>query len=84
MVLTAAAIELIDLRPTTAAGLIALVAYAQAADTDGVGWPDGLYVDVNDPGPTKTRSWQHFLIQNLSEILPAMVDADSLARRTAA
>lgn len=51
---------------------------------DGVGWPDGLYVDVNDPGPTKTRSWQHFLIQNLSEILPAMVDADSLARRTAA
>ena len=35
--------------------------------------PDALYVDVNDPGPTQTRSWHYFLIQNLSEILPEVL-----------
>jgi hypothetical protein len=65
-----AAIELVNLRPTTFAGVAALLQYAISADCDGETWPRSLLSDDE----TKTRSWHHFLIQNLAEILPGMVE----------
>jgi hypothetical protein len=67
---TDAAIELITVLPTTAAGLLALLEYATiSADRDGELWPTGLQSDDGK----RTRSWHHFLIENLSEILPRFV-----------
>ena len=68
---TDAAIELLTVRPTTALGLIALLQYATAADRDGETWPSEL---LSDDG-TKTRSWHHFLIENVADVLPGMVQA---------
>ncbi len=56
-----AACTLVAERPTTFAGVIALLAYVNYADTDGEGWPDSLYADDTC---TKTRSWHYFLVQN--------------------
>jgi hypothetical protein len=67
---TDAACVLVTERPTTIAGVLALLSYANKADTDGEGWPDALYADETC---TKTRSWHFFLIEGLSEILPSMV-----------
>jgi hypothetical protein len=64
-----AAIELVTVLPTTAAGLLALLEYAIFADRDGELWPTGLQSDDGK----RTRSWHHFLIENLSEILPRFV-----------
>lgn len=69
---TDAACALLSEGPTTMAGCIALLKYAVEADTDGMSWPEGLYRDVNDPGPTMTGSWQQLLIANLAEILPEL------------
>jgi hypothetical protein len=66
---TDAAIELITVLPTTAAELLALFEYAISADRDGELWPTGLQSDDGK----RTRSWHHFLIENLSEILPRFV-----------
>ncbi len=44
-------------------------AYANAADTDGEGWPSDLCYDESD----KRRSWHFFLIENLAEVLPGMM-----------
>jgi hypothetical protein len=66
-----AAIKLINIRPTTPAGIIALLNYAISADRDGETWPEEL---VADDGET-IRSWHYFLIQNLAEILPGLMAA---------
>jgi hypothetical protein len=66
---TDAACVLVSICPTTMAGIIALLRYANAADVDGVGWPDQLQSDDGK----RARSWHHFLIENLSEILPRFV-----------
>jgi hypothetical protein len=58
---TDAAIKLVDVRPTTAAGIIALLEYVLLCERRGDGWPDGL-VDEND----KPRSWHYFLMENLA------------------
>ena len=59
-----AAIELLSVTPTTMAGLCALVEHAVTSDVDGRMWPEDLV-----SGDGKTRSWQHFLLENISEAL---------------
>jgi hypothetical protein len=66
---TNAACALIAVRPTTIAGVLALLHYANAADVDGETWPGELESDDGD----KTRSWHYFLIEALAEVLPGMV-----------
>jgi hypothetical protein len=61
-----AAIELLNVHPTTMAGVVALLNYAIAADRDGETWPPELGADDGE----SVRSWHHFLIRNLTEILP--------------
>jgi hypothetical protein len=68
---TDAACVLVSICPTTIAGIIALLRYANAADTDGEAWPREL---ASDDG-TKTRSWHYFLIDMIVEALPGMVSA---------
>jgi len=60
-----AAVELVNVLPTTRAGVIALMQYANANDTDGEAWPPEL---ISDDG-TKIRSWQYFLIENVAAAL---------------
>lgn len=66
---TDAACVLVTVRPTTIAGILALLHYANAADNDGEAWPREL---ASDDG-TKTRSWHYFLIEAIAEALPSMV-----------
>jgi hypothetical protein len=70
---TEAACALVSIQPATLAGVFALLSYAHSADTDGEGWPTDLQTD--DGGKTRSRSWHYFLIQNLAEILPGLVQA---------
>ena len=68
-----AACVLVTERPTTVAGVLALLAFSNAADTDGEGWPHDLCEDADST--TRTRSWHFFLIKNLAEALPGMMGA---------
>jgi hypothetical protein len=68
-----AACVLVTICPTTLAGVLALLEYANAADTDGEGWPSHLYED--DETSTHSRSWHSFLIDRLAEALPGIVGA---------
>jgi hypothetical protein len=68
---TDAACVLVTVRPTTIAGVLALLQYANAADKDGEAWPRELQSDDG----TKARSWHYFLIEALAEALPCMVSA---------
>jgi hypothetical protein len=69
---TEAACTLVNVLPTTIAGVVALLQYAVSADTDGQTWPDDL---LADEAGNRSRSWHHFLVANLAEILPGMVSA---------
>jgi hypothetical protein len=69
---TDAACVLVSESPTTIAGVLALLAYANAADIDGEGWPSGL---CDDEANGKTRSWHYFLIESLTKVLPGLVQA---------
>jgi hypothetical protein len=64
-----AAIELVTVLPTTMTGVLALLDYAISADTDGETWPRDLLSDDGETG----GSWHHFLIRNLTEILPGLL-----------
>jgi hypothetical protein len=66
-----AACALVNILPTTSAGVFALLQYAIQADTDGKLWPDLL----PDEDGKRSRPWHHFLIANLAEVLPSMVTA---------
>jgi hypothetical protein len=66
---TDAACALVTIRPTTIAGVLALLQYAHVADTDGEAWPRELASDDS----TKARSWHYFLIEAVAEVLPGMV-----------
>jgi hypothetical protein len=68
---TDAACVLVSICPTTMAGIIALLHYANAVDGDGEAWPREL---MSDDG-TKTRSWHYFLIEVIAEALPGLVTA---------
>jgi hypothetical protein len=61
-----ATIPLVDVTPTTRAGVIALLRHAVSNDIDGEGWPRDL---VGDDG--ETHCWQHFLLKNILEALNA-------------
>jgi hypothetical protein len=61
-----AAVALIDIRPTTLAGVMELLRYAVEANVDGMGWPLELLADDDKT----TRSWQHFLIESVAKALP--------------
>jgi hypothetical protein len=61
-----ATIPLVDVTPTTRAGIVALLQYAVSNDTDGEGWPRDL---VGDDG--KGYCWQHFLLENILKALSA-------------
>jgi hypothetical protein len=63
-----AACALVNVRPSTMAGVLALLEYAIAADRDGETWG----VDLQDDDG-KSRSWHHFLIVMLADVLPDMV-----------
>ena len=58
------ACELLSVYPTTMAGLCGLIRYALDHDSDGEQWPR----DLEWGGVT--RSWQHFLLENILEVLP--------------
>ena len=58
-----AAIELLNVAPTTMAGLCALVEHACTHDKDGRQWPDGLV------SGGITRSWYYLLLENISGVL---------------
>jgi hypothetical protein len=60
---TDAACVLVSIRPTTMAGVIALLRYATEADTDGVYWPEQLQSEDGN----FERSWHYFLVENLAE-----------------
>jgi hypothetical protein len=68
-------VVLLNVQPTTLAGILALLKYAVEADTDGVGWPDSLQ---SDDGKI-TRRWQFFLIEGVAEALAGMVSARAVA-----
>lgn len=65
-----AAYALLDIRPTTMAGLVALLTYAIDHDdaNHGMGWPDAIGCE----GTLDTRSWHYFVIANVAEILPQL------------
>jgi hypothetical protein len=63
---TDAAIPLVDVTPTTRAGLMALLNYAVSNDTDGEGWPLELVGDDE-----KKHCWHHFLLENVLKALSA-------------
>jgi hypothetical protein len=65
-----AAYALLDVHPTTPAGVIALLTYATDHDdaNHGIGWPE----DIACEGSRDTRTWQYFVIANLTEILPKL------------
>jgi len=65
-----AAVQLVNIIPTTKAGLCALLKHAVDYDTDGEGWPRGL---ESDDGK-RVRDWEVFLIENLAKALPDILD----------
>lgn len=70
-----AACDLVNVRPTTMAGLLALLNHALVYDTDGEGWPRDL---CSDDGK-RTRSWQTFLLENITVALTMGLDEPSLS-----
>jgi len=64
------AVDLLNVRPTTLAGVLALLQYANAADIDGEVWPTDLLSDDGE----KTRSWHYFPIEALAETLPTLAE----------
>ena len=69
---TEAACALVNVMPSTMAGVMVLLKYAVSADPDGETWPDDLFEDETQK---RSRSWHQFMIANLVEILPGMVQA---------
>jgi hypothetical protein len=63
-----AAIALVCIKPTTRAGLIALIEHAVAHDTDGESWPRSI---PSDDGQ-RTRDWHYFLLENLVAVHRAL------------
>jgi hypothetical protein len=68
---TDAACSLVSIVPTTMAGVVALLQYANSADTDGEAWPRELQSDDG----SKSRSWHYFLIETVSAALTDLVSA---------
>jgi hypothetical protein len=61
---------LINVEPTTLAGLLALMRHVTAYEARGNGWPSGLQDD--DDEPTKLgKSWEVYLHRNIAKLLSA-------------
>ena len=60
---------LLNIRPTTMAGVKALLSYAVEANIDGQGWPAEL---LTDDGKTQ-QSWHQFLVENVAAAIPQCV-----------
>ncbi|MVT69437.1 twin-arginine translocation signal domain-containing protein [Bradyrhizobium pachyrhizi] len=68
----AAAIDLLNVQPTTLAGLLALLRHAVDYDTEGLGFPEAIHSsDERDI----ERSWQFYLIENAAAALADRVAA---------
>ncbi|MCK1639591.1 hypothetical protein IVA95_18710 [Bradyrhizobium sp. 157] len=65
-----AAYDLLNVDPTTMAGVVALLAYSEEHDDAncGMGWPD----DIHCEELKGNRTWRYFLINNLIEVLPKL------------
>jgi hypothetical protein len=61
-----AAVELLNVAPTTLAGVTALLRYAVEANVDDMGFPDKL---LSSDGHTE-RSWHHLLVENVAAAIP--------------
>jgi hypothetical protein len=61
-----AAVALLNIRPTTLAGVTALLRYTVDANVDDQVWPSDLLTD--DAG--NQRSWHHFLVESVAAALP--------------
>jgi hypothetical protein len=68
------ACALVNVRPSTMAGVLALLNYAITADRDGETWG----VDLQDDDG-RSRSWHHFLIVMLADVLPDVLRAGATA-----
>jgi hypothetical protein len=64
----ARAIEILNVEPTTTAGLIALLNYTIEVDADG----EGLPYEVKDEDTGKANSWHFFLIKSVADALPKL------------
>jgi hypothetical protein len=75
------ACALLNIRPTTLAGVIALLDHARDYDIDGMGWPDRLVDSDWRAGRSAkfgdARTWQYHLIAHLAEVLPGLVPTTS-------
>ena len=65
------AIDLLDVAPTTVAGVIALLAYAAEAEDL---WPDDL---KNEDGRPHSQPWHHFLCRSLAKALAEITTRSS-------
>jgi hypothetical protein len=63
-----AALVLVNVRPTTFVGVLALLHYALDGDVDDETWQQDL---ESDDGKT-TRHWSYFLIENVTAALEAL------------
>jgi hypothetical protein len=69
-----AALGLINVEPTTLAGLAALMRHVTAYEATGSGWPSGLQED--DDKPTALgRDWEVYLHRNIVAILDSALQA---------
>jgi hypothetical protein len=62
-----AAIELVNVKPATTAGIVALLEYVLLCERGGDVWPDNL---GDDDG--KERSWHYFLCENIVATMRAV------------
>jgi hypothetical protein len=69
-----AEVALLNIRPTTQAGILALLRYVIKHDADGEGWHPDLLSDDGDG--TKSRHFYYFLVENVAETLAGMVQAN--------
>jgi hypothetical protein len=68
-----AAIQLLEVRPTTIAGVIALANYAEEYMAAGNGWPE----DVVDDDDDEPRDWTRHLLEGIAVALKAISQGDA-------
>ena len=66
-----AACDLLDVRPTTIAGIVALSKYAVDHMDAGNNWPDQVG-DVDEAGHEREQPWAYFLLESIAKSLEAI------------
>jgi hypothetical protein len=69
-----AALGLINVEPTTLAGLLALMRHVTAYEARGNNWPSGLQEDDGPPAKLG-KDWEVFLHRNIAQLLSASIAA---------